>query len=58
VIRSGSYHLYQGIGPFFGNLAFGIVVGYPLALAWLPGLIEGHLTGGRSAKARRTSPSH
>lgn len=63
VVR-GSYHLYQGIGPFFGNLAMGLVfgwfyerrgrtmplvvthalldilsfVGYPLALAWWPGL--------------------
>ncbi len=61
----GSYHLYQGIGPFFGNVAMGIVfgwcytrwgrtmplvvahwvidivsfVGYPLALAWWPGLL-------------------
>jgi membrane protease YdiL (CAAX protease family) len=61
----GSYHLYQGIGPFFGNVAMGILfgwcyarwgrtmplviahwildivsfVGYPLALAWWPGLL-------------------
>ncbi|WP_233193425.1 CPBP family intramembrane glutamic endopeptidase [Cryobacterium sp. Y29] len=61
----GSYHLYQGIGPFFGNVAMGVVfgwcytrwgrtmplvvthwlldilsfVGYPLALAWWPGLL-------------------
>ncbi|HEY5223590.1 MAG TPA: CPBP family intramembrane glutamic endopeptidase [Microbacteriaceae bacterium] len=60
----GSYHLYQGIGPFFGNAVMGIVfgwcytrwgrtmplviahwiidivsfVGYPLAVAWWPGL--------------------
>jgi hypothetical protein len=60
----GSYHLYQGIGPFFGNVAMGVVfgwcytrwgrtmplvvahalldivsfVGYPLAVAWWPGL--------------------
>ncbi|TAM68423.1 MAG: CPBP family intramembrane metalloprotease [Microbacteriaceae bacterium] len=60
----GSYHLYQGIGPFFGNAAMGVVfgwcyarwgrtmplvithwvidiisfVGYPLAVAWWPGL--------------------
>lgn len=63
VVR-GSYHLYQGIGPFFGNVAMGVVfgwcytrwgrtmplviahalldivsfVGYPLAVAWWPGL--------------------
>jgi len=24
----GSYHLYQGIGPFFGNFAMGLVFGY------------------------------
>lgn len=24
----GSYHLYQGIGPFFGNLAMGVVFGW------------------------------
>ncbi|RJT86939.1 CPBP family intramembrane metalloprotease [Cryobacterium melibiosiphilum] len=61
----GSYHLYQGIGPFFGNVVMGVVfgwcyerwgrtmplvvthwlldilsfVGYPLALAWFPGLL-------------------
>ena len=61
----GSYHLYQGIGPFFGNAAMGVLfgwcylrwgrtmplviahwildivsfVGYPLALAWWPGLL-------------------
>ncbi|WP_022886732.1 CPBP family intramembrane glutamic endopeptidase [Glaciibacter superstes] len=61
----GSYHLYQGIGPFVGNVAMGVVfawcyarwgrtmplivahwildivsfVGYPLALAWWPGLL-------------------
>ncbi|WP_030148478.1 CPBP family intramembrane glutamic endopeptidase [Mycetocola saprophilus] len=60
----GSYHLYQGIGPFFGNVVMGVVfgwcyrrwgrvmplviahtlidiisfVGYPLALAWWPGI--------------------
>ncbi|GAA1948386.1 CPBP family intramembrane glutamic endopeptidase [Agromyces allii] len=60
----GSYHLYQGFGPFVGNAAMGIVfgwcyqrwgrtmplvvahfvldvvsfVGYPLAVAWWPGL--------------------
>ncbi|TDW30891.1 CPBP family intramembrane glutamic endopeptidase [Cryobacterium psychrophilum] len=64
-VLRGSYHLYQGIGPFFGNVAMGIVfgwcytrwgrtmplvithwlldilsfVGYPLALAWWPGLL-------------------
>ena len=61
----GSYHLYQGVGPFFGNVAMGVLfgwcylrwgrtmplviahwildivsfVGYPLALAWWPGLL-------------------
>ena len=61
----GSYHLYQGIGPFFGNAAMGVLfgwcylrwgrtmplviahwildivsfIGYPLALAWWPGLL-------------------
>jgi membrane protease YdiL (CAAX protease family) len=61
----GSYHLYQGVGPFFGNAAMGVLfgwcyvrwgrtmplviahwildivsfVGYPLALAWWPGLL-------------------
>lgn len=60
----GSYHLYQGFGPFLGNVAMGVVfgwcyarwgrtmplviahwaldilsfVGYPLAVAWWPGL--------------------
>lgn len=60
----GTYHLYQGFGPFAGNVAMGIVfgwcyqrwgrtmplviahfiidvisfVGYPLAVAWWPGL--------------------
>jgi membrane protease YdiL (CAAX protease family) len=24
----GSYHLYQGVGPFFGNVAMGLVFGY------------------------------
>jgi membrane protease YdiL (CAAX protease family) len=24
----GSYHLYQGVGPFFGNFAMGLVFGY------------------------------
>ncbi|TFD90366.1 CPBP family intramembrane glutamic endopeptidase [Cryobacterium serini] len=64
-VLRGSYHLYQGIGPFFGNVAMGVVfgwcytrwgrttplvvthwlldilsfVGYPLALAWWPGLL-------------------
>ncbi|WP_241992987.1 CPBP family intramembrane glutamic endopeptidase [Cryobacterium frigoriphilum] len=64
-VLRGSYHLYQGIGPFFGNVAMGVVfgwcyerwgrtmplvvthwlldilsfVGYPLALAWFPGLL-------------------
>ncbi len=64
-VLRGSYHLYQGIGPFFGNVAMGVVfgwcytrwgrtmplviahwilnivsfVGYPLALAWWPGLV-------------------
>jgi membrane protease YdiL (CAAX protease family) len=64
-VLRGSYHLYQGIGPFFGNVAMGFVfgwcyarwgrtaplvvahwildivsfVGYPLALAWWPGLL-------------------
>ncbi len=27
-VLRGSYHLYQGIGPFFGNVAFGIVFGW------------------------------
>ncbi len=62
----GSYHLYQGIGPFFGNVALGVVfgwcyvrwgrtmplviahwildivsfVGYPLAAAWWPSLLN------------------
>ena len=62
----GSYHLYQGIGPFFGNAAMGVVfgwcyrrwgrtaplvvahslldiasfVGYPLAVALMPGVFE------------------
>ena len=27
-ILRGSYHLYQGIGPFFGNVAMGIVFGW------------------------------
>jgi len=61
----GTYHLYQGIGPFVGNVALGMLfgwcytrwgrtmplvlahwvldivsfVGYPLALAWWPGLL-------------------
>ncbi|TFC91013.1 MULTISPECIES: CPBP family intramembrane glutamic endopeptidase [Cryobacterium] len=61
----GSYHLYQGVGPFFGNAVMGVLfgwcyvrwgrttplviahwildivsfVGYPLALAWWPGLL-------------------
>ena len=61
----GTYHLYQGIGPFVGNVALGVLfgwcytrwgrtmplvlahwtldivsfVGYPLALAWWPGLL-------------------
>ncbi|NQX11312.1 CPBP family intramembrane metalloprotease [Microbacteriaceae bacterium VKM Ac-2855] len=60
----GSYHLYQGIGPFIGNVLMGLAfgwlyqrfgrilplviahwiidivsfVGYPLAVAWWPGL--------------------
>ncbi|MGX5696907.1 CPBP family intramembrane glutamic endopeptidase [Agromyces soli] len=60
----GSYHLYQGFGPFAGNVAMGILfgwfytrwgrtmplviahwvldmaafIGYPLAVAWWPGL--------------------
>jgi len=60
----GSYHLYQGFGPFAGNVAMGVVfgwcytrwgrtmplviahwvldmasfIGYPLAVAWWPGL--------------------
>lgn len=60
----GSYHLYQGFGPFAGNVAMGLVfgwcytrwgrtmplvvahwvldmaafIGYPLAVAWWPGL--------------------
>ncbi|QAY73561.1 CPBP family intramembrane metalloprotease [Agromyces protaetiae] len=60
----GTYHLYQGFGPFAGNVAMGLVfgwaytkwgrtmplvvahwvldivsfVGYPLAVAWWPGL--------------------
>lgn len=64
-VLRGSYHLYQGVGPFFGNVAMGVVfgwfytrwgrtmplvithwlldilsfVGYPLALAWWPGLL-------------------
>ncbi len=64
-VLRGSYHLYQGIGPFFGNVAMGVIfgwcyqrwgrvaplvvahwvidiisfVGYPLALAWFPGLL-------------------
>ncbi|TFC85276.1 CPBP family intramembrane metalloprotease [Cryobacterium sp. TMT1-21] len=64
-VLRGSYHLYQGIGPFFGNAVMGVVfgwcylrwgrtmplviahwvldivsfVGYPLALAWWPGLL-------------------
>jgi len=64
-VLRGSYHLYQGVGPFFGNVAMGAVfgwcytrwgrtmplvithwlldilsfVGYPLALAWWPGLL-------------------
>ncbi|MCI2959258.1 CPBP family intramembrane metalloprotease [Agromyces atrinae] len=63
-VLRGSYHLYQGIGPFFGNVAMGVVfgwcyarwgrtmplvvahwildmlsfIGYPLALAWWPGI--------------------
>ncbi|MEJ3404696.1 CPBP family intramembrane glutamic endopeptidase [Rathayibacter sp. YIM 133350] len=62
----GSYHLYQGFGPFLGNAAMGVVfgwcyarwgrvmplviahalldivsfVGYPLAVAWWPGLFH------------------
>ncbi|WP_210479385.1 CPBP family intramembrane glutamic endopeptidase [Naasia sp. SYSU D00948] len=65
-ILRGSYHLYQGVGSFAGNVAMGIVfgwvysrwgrttplvvahfvldvlsfVGYPLALAWFPGLFN------------------
>lgn len=65
-VLRGSYHLYQGIGPFFGNVAMGVVfgwcyarwgrttplviahwiidvvsfVGYPLAVAWWPGLFS------------------
>ena len=27
-VLRGSYHLYQGIGPFVGNVAMGIVFGY------------------------------
>jgi membrane protease YdiL (CAAX protease family) len=27
-VLRGSYHLYQGIGPFFGNVAMGLVFGY------------------------------
>ncbi|WP_105036106.1 CPBP family intramembrane glutamic endopeptidase [Cryobacterium aureum] len=64
-VLRGSYHLYQGVGPFFGNVTMGVVfgwcytrwgrtmplvvthwlldilsfVGYPLALAWWPGLL-------------------
>jgi membrane protease YdiL (CAAX protease family) len=63
-VLRGSYHLYQGYGPFLGNVAMGVVfgwcyarfgrtaplvvahmildvvsfVGYPVALALLPGL--------------------
>ncbi|KQP01576.1 CPBP family intramembrane glutamic endopeptidase [Leifsonia sp. Leaf264] len=63
-VLRGSYHLYQGFGPFVGNAAMGVVfgwcywrwgrtmplviahtildvvsfVGYPLAVAWWPGL--------------------
>jgi membrane protease YdiL (CAAX protease family) len=27
-VLRGSYHLYQGIGPFFGNVVMGIVFGW------------------------------
>jgi len=27
-VLRGSYHLYQGVGPFFGNLVMGLVFGY------------------------------
>ncbi|SEC51155.1 hypothetical protein SAMN04489806_3096 [Paramicrobacterium humi] len=63
-VLRGSYHLYQGFGPFVGNVVMGVVfgwlytrfgrvaplvvahflldlvsfVGYPLAVAWWPGL--------------------
>ncbi|MEO6826987.1 MAG: CPBP family intramembrane glutamic endopeptidase [Microbacteriaceae bacterium] len=66
-VLRGSYHLYQGVGPFFGNLVMGVVfgwcytrwgrtmplviahwlidvisfVGYPLAVAWWPGMFPG-----------------
>jgi uncharacterized protein len=65
-VLRGSYHLYQGIGSFAGNVAMGVVfgwaysrwgrttplviahflldvlsfVGYPLAVAWFPGLFN------------------
>ena len=65
-VLRGSYHLYQGIGPFFGNAVMGVVfgwvysrwgrtaplvvahaildivsfVGYPLAVAWWPGVFS------------------
>lgn len=29
----GSYHLYQGVGPFFGNVAMGVIFGW-LYLRW------------------------
>ena len=32
-VLRGSYHLYQGIGPFFGNLVMGVVFGW-LYLRW------------------------
>jgi membrane protease YdiL (CAAX protease family) len=67
-VLRGSYHLYQGWGPFVGNAIMGVVfgwcyarwgrtmplviahalldivsfVGYPLALAWWPGLFGAH----------------
>jgi membrane protease YdiL (CAAX protease family) len=63
-VLRGSYHLYQGPGPFVGNVAMGVIfgwcywrwgrvmplviahwiidivsfVGFPVALAWFPGL--------------------
>lgn len=49
-VLRGSYHLYQGIGPFFGNVAMGIVFGWcyqrwgrttPLVIAhWILDLVS------------------
>lgn len=48
-ILRGSYHLYQGVGPFIGNVAMGLIFGW-CALRW-----EGTPVSRRSAQSARGS---